>query len=261
MKYIEEMQQLHWELSILSRSVAYKNLSGASQHVGLSQSQLSRIIGKLEAELHVQLLDRTTRRKSAWLPVALQLAELYVNNARNLEGEIQSILKDDTLTRLTIGALEGQIPIVLPFVQALFAKLKVPSVDIEIHDLNDLERRFFANEFDLIFISREPGRRKFRYIKQFGYQTIDPVKTNELYLVQSSFEYGIAKRKKNDSRPVLISNSLAVRKQWMEKFGGEAWIPSEVKKSAPKGEYSEALLLGADSLRPDTWEKISSLLP
>ena len=42
------MDHLNWELSVLNRSVAYNNLSGASQHVGLSQPQLSRIVAKLE---------------------------------------------------------------------------------------------------------------------------------------------------------------------------------------------------------------------
>ena len=35
------MVSLHWEMSVLSRAVAYPNLSGAASHVGLSQRQLA----------------------------------------------------------------------------------------------------------------------------------------------------------------------------------------------------------------------------
>jgi DNA-binding transcriptional LysR family regulator len=71
------MELLAWELSVISRAVAYKNLSSAAAHVGLSQPQLSRIVQKVEKNLQVQLLDRSSRRSSSWQPIALQLAEIY----------------------------------------------------------------------------------------------------------------------------------------------------------------------------------------
>jgi len=73
------MEHFNWELSVLSRAVAYQNLSGASQHVGLSQPQLSRIIQKLEAQWSVVLLDRSAKRKACWTPAAYKLARVYPN--------------------------------------------------------------------------------------------------------------------------------------------------------------------------------------
>src|SRR5690606_13535732 len=64
--YIVEMLSLNWDLTVLSRAIQYNNLSGAAQHVGISQPQLSRIVSRLESELGVPLLNRETRRHSTW---------------------------------------------------------------------------------------------------------------------------------------------------------------------------------------------------
>ena len=52
------MQNFSHEFSVLRRAVAYKNLTAASQNIGISQPQLSRIVAKLEQELDVKLLNR-----------------------------------------------------------------------------------------------------------------------------------------------------------------------------------------------------------
>ena len=100
------MIHLHWELSVLSRAVAYSNLSGAAMHVGLSQPQLSRIVAKLEKEFGVMLLDRAARRKSGWTPSAFRLAEVYGTSVRKLEVDIQQAVQDSEPNHLTVGTLE-----------------------------------------------------------------------------------------------------------------------------------------------------------
>ena len=70
---MKAISHLTYELSVLSKAVMHRNLSLAAVHVGLSQPQLSRLIQKLEGELRVVLLDRASRRKSGWTPVAHEL--------------------------------------------------------------------------------------------------------------------------------------------------------------------------------------------
>ncbi len=93
------LSRLHWELSVLSRAVAYQNLSSAAMHIGTSQPQLSRIISKLERELKTVLLDRTSRRKSGWTLAALRLAELYMKSERRLEHDIKGLLMGEAQTQ------------------------------------------------------------------------------------------------------------------------------------------------------------------
>ncbi|MHA0112066.1 LysR family transcriptional regulator, partial [Klebsiella pneumoniae] len=70
-----------WDLSVLTRATQYANLSIAADHVGISQPQLSRIVAKLEDQLGLILLDRESRRKSAWTPAAHRLADIYSRTA------------------------------------------------------------------------------------------------------------------------------------------------------------------------------------
>ena len=105
------MKQLNWDLHVLSRSIAYPNLSAAATHVGLSQPQLSRIVAALEEQYGLQLLDREARRKAAWTPAAYGLVEIYSTTVRQFEGDIQKIAHGQELTHLKVGTLEGLIPI------------------------------------------------------------------------------------------------------------------------------------------------------
>src|ERR1035437_5882703 len=101
------MTSLSYALSLLSRAVAFRNLSSASLHVGLSQPQLSRLIAKLEAELGMELLDRKVKRKSNWTPQAIQLAELFTQNQRRLENSIRGLQTNQRARQIHIGTLEG----------------------------------------------------------------------------------------------------------------------------------------------------------
>lgn len=72
--------------------------------------------------------------------------------------------------------------------------------------------------------------------------------------VMSLFEYHQLKsKKKKDQGPVFISNSLLVRKHWLEDFGGSGLIPSPELKS--RGSV-EVFLLGHPSLPEKLWQQI-----
>ena len=101
------IDNLHWELTVLSKAIAYKNLSGAASPIGLSQPQLSRIVAKIEAELEIVLLDRSARRKSGWTPIAFKLAETYTKFSRSLDSAIHGVTAEREPKYLKAGTLEG----------------------------------------------------------------------------------------------------------------------------------------------------------
>src|SRR5947209_3185861 len=95
--------ELNYPLSVLAKAVAYRNLSSASLHVGLSQPQLSRLISQIEKELGVELLDRKVKRKSSWTPQAMKLAELFHDNQLRLEHAIRCIQSDQRVRQVHFG--------------------------------------------------------------------------------------------------------------------------------------------------------------
>ena len=104
------LSELSWELSVLSRAVIFPNLSAASQQIGVSQPQLSRIIARLEKSLGVVLLNREVRRRATWMPIAHELSQTYSRGARHLEVEMKRLIEDAPLRQLRMGTLEGLIP-------------------------------------------------------------------------------------------------------------------------------------------------------
>lgn len=253
----------HWELSVLSRAIAYKNLTGAASNIGLSQPQLSRIVSKLEQELSVVLLDRTSRRKSGWTPAAYRLAETYSKANRSLESEILRVVGESHPTELRVGTLEGLIDLSTRFVDYMFRESGILQIELDVHDLNALEEQFFEGTLDLIFVSREPGRKKFKNSRTLGYQSLE-AQSNGSTTVLSSFEFQTrpgAGKKKSDSR-LLVSNSLLVRRHWVDRYGGRAIFPSKVHSKAdpstrPPPGTSPVYLVGGDLLPASLWGKIS----
>ena len=253
------MQNLHWELSVLSRAVAYKNLSGAASNVGLSQPQLSRIISKIESNLNVVLLDRASRRNSSWTALAFKLAETYSRGAQQVEKDVRKVIGETEFRQVKIGTLEGLIPLAAEFSKKIFKVAAVEEVELDVHDLSRLEELFFKGELDFIFISREPGKKKFKYLTLLGHQSLNQVKTIQDTLVLSSFEHQtqISAFKSKNFTSTLISNSLAVRKHWLESYGGVGIIPSMVRKDRSNGDESQPVfLIGSDLISPALWKKV-----
>lgn len=254
------MEYLSWDLSILNRAVAYPNLSSASAHVGLSQPQLSRIVAKLESELDLVLLDRETRRKSSWTPTAYRLAEIYGRTFHHFRSEIASLSQGLDPDHFRVGTLEGLIPQALEFCHSLLTHTKVMVIELDVLDQNFLEEKFSKNEIDIIFSMREPGRKKYRYVRILGYQTIEMIEQGQPR-IYSMFEYASMVQKGKPKAKAFVSNSLSVRQQWFNQFGGTGSLPSTMrpKKTGKKSEVP-ALVIAHDALPPLVWSQIEKLL-
>ncbi len=256
------MFTLYYELSVLSRAVAYSNLSTASTHIGLSQPQLSRIILKIESQLKLTLLDREARRKSAWMPAAYRLAEVYSKLVHFIDQELDGLVKSSEPSHIKVGALEGMIPIALQYCQTLLQTNSLKILELEIHDLNRLEELFLKGDLALIFTLRMPGKKKYKFIKELGFQNLDLQGKNKNTKVLSTFEFGsqIDQLKKLKSEKLFVSNSLDARKQWLMRFGGEGVVPSQIypRKTSPSAH--PVYLIAQDRFSSHLWGKISGLL-
>lgn len=254
---MSSVSQFTYELSILAKAIQHKNLSTAANHVGLSQPQLSRLIQKLENEFRVVLLDRSSRRKSGWTPLATDLAEAYMRSMGRFEAEILSITNEREVDELRIGTLEGLAGIAMSFTQQIFEKLKMRKVDLDVFDYRELDSLFLSGQLDLIFTARLPSQQKFKYSLEVGYQQHEKVSQGDTYLVLSPFEWPNTDEKEaRNYNHVLVSNSLAVRSRWLRELGGAGTLPIDAKRGKGKGYYS-VYLLGNDLLSPRLWERIS----
>ncbi|HVK60758.1 MAG TPA: LysR family transcriptional regulator [Bdellovibrionales bacterium] len=255
------MDNIHWQLSILSKAIHYKNLSAAATHVGLSQPQLSRIISRLESELGVVLLDRTARRKSGWTPVAFKIADTYFRTSRKLTQALQQLKSDDNVTQITIGTLEGLIPLANSFCKQLIDS-KMHMIELNVYDLSELEERFDRDEIDLIFTCREPGKHKYKNVRQLGYQVIQKQGDSTALRVFSQFEYAshvnTRKATSKDGR-VLMSNSLAVRMQWIQEFGGGGFVPSDVRRQKKAETDVPVVMVATDVINPALWQRFEQI--
>jgi hypothetical protein len=254
------MQQIYYELSVLAKAVHFKNLSGAALHVGLSQPQLSRIIAKIEDELKIVLLDRSAKRKSGWTPVAFQLSHMFEKSIKRLEAELNGLSQNQLVNEIHIGTLEGLSSFAMNICKHCFDQIGVPKIYIEIYDLNELEAHFLSGNLDLIFTSKSPGRQKFKYLHELGFQVLEKVQTNKNYALLSSFEYGRSNKKDyEDFKHVLVTNSLTIRKDWFKAHGGTGLMPTEAKRGKSK-EHEPVLLVGSEILNPSLWQQVTTAI-
>lgn len=251
------MQQLAYPLSILARAIAYRNLSSASLHVGLSQPQLSRLIAKLEKELGMELLNRQVKRKSAWTPQAMKLAELFQENQRRLEHSLRALQSNQRVRQVHIGTLEGLADTAISYSKKLFDQASLELVFIDVFDRNELESKFLSGDLDVILNTRVPSQAKPRYLHICGYQSLDVIEKSKAFTLYSTFEFNLrTKPKRLASEKSVVSNSLYVRKEWLKKYGGSGTIPSELVDQARDG-YGEVMLIGGDWLDPHIWQTLS----
>ena len=259
------METLNWDLSVLSKAVAYNNLSGASSHVGLSQPQLSRIVAKLEDQFAVTLLDRDAKRKSSWTAAAFRLAEIYSKTVRQFNGDIQGLVENAQPKQLRFGALEGLAPLAADCAHHTYMNSNIKLIELHVFDLSELEENFFKGELDFMFTSRSPGRKKFKHSLILGHQTLDEIqresKENLHYAVLSPFQYAPKHHEvsDDDDHRTLVSNSLYVRHQWIDRFGGHGVVPSDVRsKRSGKRNEEPVLLLGQEHFPAQVWDLVSS---
>ena len=249
------MEFLSWEMSVFLKAIHFKNLTNASQSLSLSQPQLSRIIKKLEDELDIKLLNRESKRNSAWSKEAHDLSKVMTSNNTKLELEIQSLRAGHKMTYLRIGLLEGLIESVVPHFHQLFKSFS--TIEADIFDLNELEHNFLNEKLDLIFTSRLPGKKKYSHEKIIGYQSLER-QGNGGIPVYSLYEKGSMKEK-NLKPPYLVSNSLALRSSWIVKKKGNGILPSSLgEKSSSKNQ--PIYLLVREGLGKDFIENIELVI-
>lgn len=255
------MQQIYYELSVLAKAVQFKNLSGAALYVGLSQPQLSRIIAKIEDQLKIVLLDRSAKRKSGWTPIAFQLTTMFEKSTKRLEGELQRLTQNQLVSELHIGTLEGLSSFAINACKHCFDQTGIAKIFIEIYDLNELEAHFLTGNLDIIFTSKIPGRQKFKYQNELGFQVLEKIQTNKNYSLLSNFEYGRSNKKDlDDFKHVLVTNSLAIKKDWFKSFGGTGYMPTEAKRGKSKEQHEPILMIGSEILNPNLWQQINTAL-
>ncbi len=250
------IQNLAYELSVLSKAVQHKNLSAAAAHVGLSQPQLSRLVAKIESELNIILLDRTARRKSGWTNIAQELVVIFDKGLGRLETDIRALASDLETHELHIGTLEGLSEIAMNFAKQCFENLDIKLIYLDIYEFNDLDANFLSGNLDIIFTVKPPGKQKFNHILEVGYQQLDKVTTDKDTLVVSPFDYISLPKKEMENKKTFVSNSLRARELWLKNFGGTGTLPVGAKTGRGKGQFI-VYLVGHDLLSPKLWKGIT----
>jgi DNA-binding transcriptional LysR family regulator len=252
-----------YELGILNRSVHFKNLSAAAQQVGISQPQLSRIIARLEKEFHLQLLDRTSKRHATWTPTAIELAKNFDTATRRLQEDILRTTNDAEPKTLKIGSLEGLAPIAVEYSEKLLKSPFLQDIHLDIHDVIDLEKMFLEGSLDIILTQRVPGRKKYKFLQHLGYQLLKYEGKSTQFEILSDYQLFSQKEKKNLApQRQLVSNSLLVRKLWIDKGLGTGRLPSSVYKNMPRDSKSldkpeDVLMIANDNFSEKLWRLIN----
>ncbi len=243
-------------LEVVSRAVHFRNLTAASQNVGLSQPQLSRVVSQLENGLGVVLLDRGVKRKASWTPLAVQLGEMFERTEHRLERSLQELLTEAVPSELKAACLEGLSSLAVSQLGSLAGDPHWHRLHLDVLDLNELEARFIAGEVDVIWTSRIPGKGKPRHLIELGFQIFDARDSGRGIDIMSSYEHG-RKRKQKGDRLRLVSNSLRVRELWYEKVGGRGQFPSPVIKERARGQ-KDVLLLGSELMPEKVWNEFAN---
>jgi hypothetical protein len=246
------MEDLHWPLTVLTRSIHYKNATNAAQNIGLSQPQISRLINKIEDTLGLSLLDKSSPRNTVWTADARKLAEIYNKSARTLEISLTNLKEDQIPKTISIGTLEGLSSLAIDYSQRLFAETSLQQIQLDVFDQNEMENQFLTGEVDIIFTSRAPGKKKYNFIETLGYQRLDEFIGDKSTNVYSPYEYGFIKNKSDLKQRSFISNSLAIRGDYLRNGNGVGKLPSDIHQSQTKGDLP-VLVVGQDYLHRSFW--------
>jgi len=253
------LSELSYELSVLCKAVHHKNLSAAASHIGLSQPQLSRVVAKLEESLNIVLLDRSARRKSSWTQVAHDLSTVYQKGIGRVEAEVLALAEDREVTELHVGTLEGLSSIARDFTEKAFGQIGIKKLFLDVLEFESLDSQFLGGNLDLIFTVRPPSKQKFQRILEVGYQQAEKYSSGtETFVLSPTELLSVDKKEFENYDHVLISNSLAIRKQWLTELGGTGSLPTSAQKGKGRGHYS-VFLFGNDLLSPRMWSKILEL--
>ena len=115
----------------------------------------------------------------------------------------------------------------------------------------------------MIYSFRVPNKKKFKHIKNIAYQRLEYFNCDQASTYTlSEFEYTSQQYKQNypnmdKSTPLIISNSLAFRKEWYKVYDAAAILPSEPYKSPKKTDNEIKLYVIAHDVLPDKlWDVI-----
>lgn len=256
------IEGLLWELSVLSRAVVFKNLSEASRPLRISQPQLSRLVARIEQELSVSLLDRSSRRNSAWTPLAQRMGVAYREQLESASLRLERVARESEPRAISIGTLEGVADVAAAMACRLLSAPFMHEVTLMVGDLTDLESQFLKGDLDLLLSFREPGTRKFRYRLELGYQTLDRKGlAGATIQALSPFERQLLNRRvrrpKEVSGKQLITNSLIVRRWAIDRGIAAGNVPSPISDQRLPGGVP-VILLGQETCTPGVWNLVKT---
>src|SRR5690606_31664358 len=97
-------------------------------------------------------------------------------------------------------------------------------------------------------------------MEELGFQQLEKIQTNNKFALFSTFEYGRVNKKELENVPhVLVSNSLAIKRDWLKLFGGTEYLPTEARKGKSK-DNEPVLIIGSEILNPGLWEQALAYL-
>jgi LysR family transcriptional activator of glutamate synthase operon len=146
-----ELRQLRYLVALAEE----RNFTRAAENEHVAQPALSQQIRRLEDELGLALVERTTRRASL-----TDAGELLVVRARRVLAELEAAdtelqaLRGLTTGHVTIGAMHTMGPIDLSLVLALFHQLH-PDVELTVREQSseEMAEMLRVDELDLAFLS------------------------------------------------------------------------------------------------------------
>jgi len=255
--------RLAWELSVLQRAVTFSNLSAASRQIGISQPQLSRILKKIEDELGIHLLDRRVKRAPRWTQEAHKVSQAFREAVTQLEKKIRAIeTKVQVIDTLSLATLEGLAGIGLKLAETFINKGWVKTVRHDVLDLKDLSLAFESGAYDLVITSQRGGRRKNNLEKRIGFQVLEKETSNRKpqFQLKSSFEAMFKSSGEESPLPIIISNSLAVRRLALEILPCQGIFPSKVyyNSRGHKSGEQEVVIVARERLTPPIMEFLSN---
>lgn len=146
-----ELRQLRYLVAVADE----RHFTRAAEREHIAQPALSQQIRRLEAELGLTLVERTTRR------VAMtQAGDLLVGRARRVLAELDAAhaelasLAGVQAGRLSVGALHTMGPVDLSLLLASFHRTH-PGIDLEVREQSseELAEMLRVDEIDLAFLS------------------------------------------------------------------------------------------------------------
>lgn len=179
-----ELHQLEYVLALEK----YMKFSLAAEKISVSQSNLSDQIKKLEAELGVQLFERTTRKVELTYAGEkfIEYAKRIINEVENAKHAMLEFSNGET-ARIRIGAYSTITYLGITSMIAKFQK-QYPGYDIEITEANsdELFIKLNSSEIDMAFLT-------FPYIGNLNYSFYPLIKDKLVLFV--SKENKLAQKK------------------------------------------------------------------